>query len=145
MDSEDRPPSVPSAPSAPSDPRSRLSEATKRFTELSARLAPPGTEAWAKHFLFPKEDPERRARRIAGSEFLLIFVAVFQVGLLAVSVFAWWYVGASLPQALVGVVAGLVLAAGLDALALWALRTGRQGARWDALWWLKVAGYVGSF
>ena len=141
MDSEDRPPSV---PPAPSDPRSRLSEAAKRVNELRAGLALPGTEAWAQQFLFPKEDPERRAARIAGSEFLLIFVAVFQVGLLALSVFAWWYVGASLPQALVGVVAGLVLAAGLDALALWALRTGRQGDRWDALWWLRVAGYAGS-
>lgn len=90
-------------------------------------------------------DPEEEARRIRFSEHNLVFVATFQVLFFVGFAIVWWYIGASLPQVGAGIAAGVLIAAGLDGLTLWALRTGRQGRRWDTLWWLKVAGYVLSF
>ena len=138
----------PQAPTPPPEPGPRLRTTGHRLADL-VRQTPTGLPDWARDFphrsRFDVDSDEARRRRIQTSEFLLVFIVASQILLLAGSLFAWWYVGAAITQALVGVLVGLVLAAALDLLTLWALRRGRDGSRWDTLWWLMIAGHVAVF
>ena len=102
----------------------------------------PGTIPFRSPF---DPDPDELGRRIRFSEYNLFLIGAAQVLFFLGFAVVWWYLGAALPQAGAGIAAGLLIAAGLDLLALWALRTGRQGRRWDTLWWLKAACYPLSF